>query len=75
MPNPLTERLAAYLRDLRRARGLSLDGLAALSGVSRATLSRIETAEVSPTADTLDRLASAHGMTLCFHHSTGVKSS
>ncbi|GGH34607.1 Transcriptional regulator, contains XRE-family HTH domain [Cribrihabitans marinus] len=62
MPDVLTERLAAQLRDLRCARGLTLDGLAALSGISRATLSRIETAEVSPTAEVLNRLAAAHGV-------------
>lgn len=51
--------LAEHLRTLRMDRGLTLQDLAALSGVSRATLSRIENAEVSPTAETLGRLASA----------------
>ncbi|MGR3323759.1 MAG: helix-turn-helix domain-containing protein [Pseudooceanicola sp.] len=58
----LTARLAARLRDLREARGLSLDALARLSGVSRATLSRIETGETSPTAEVLGRLAHAHDL-------------
>ncbi len=35
-----------------------------MSGVSRATLSRIENAEVSPTAETLGRLASAFALPL-----------
>lgn len=56
--------LAEHLRFLRTDRGLSLQELASESGVSRATLSRIENAEVSPTAETLGRLASAFGLPL-----------
>ena len=48
----LAERLAA----LRTAAGWSLDELATRSGVSRATLSRLERAETSPTATLLSRL-------------------
>jgi transcriptional regulator with XRE-family HTH domain len=51
------------LRNLRRARRWSLDELSALSGVSRASLSRIENGDVSPTASVLGRLAGAHGLT------------
>jgi transcriptional regulator with XRE-family HTH domain len=54
----LAERLAA----LRLAAGWSLDELATRSGVSRATLSRLERAETSPTATLLSRLARAHGV-------------
>src|ERR1700734_4166089 len=57
-------RLAGRLRELRRARRWSLDEVAALSGVSRASLSRIENGEVSPTAAVLGRLAGAHGTTV-----------
>ena len=57
-------RLAERLRELRRARRWSLDELSALSGVSRASLSRIETGEVSPTASVLGRLAGAHRTTV-----------
>jgi transcriptional regulator with XRE-family HTH domain len=57
-------RLAERLRELRRARRWSLDEVAALSGVSRASLSRIENGEVSPTASVLGRLAGAHGTTV-----------
>jgi transcriptional regulator with XRE-family HTH domain len=57
-------RLAERLRALRRARGWSLDELSALSGVSRASLSRIENGEVSPTASVLGRLAGAHRTTV-----------
>jgi transcriptional regulator with XRE-family HTH domain len=56
----LADRLAA----LRTAAGWSLDELAARSGVSRATLSRLERAETSPTATLLSRLARAHGLPL-----------
>ncbi len=41
MSDALTTRLATHLKDLRLARGLSLDALAAASGISRATLSRL----------------------------------
>jgi transcriptional regulator with XRE-family HTH domain len=57
-------RLAQRLRALRRARRWSLDELSALSGVSRASLSRIENGEVSPTAFVLGRLAGAHRTTV-----------
>lgn len=54
--------LAGHLRGLRAHRGLTLQDLADTSGVSRATLSRIENGEVSPTAETLGRLASAFAL-------------
>jgi len=57
-------RLARRLRGLRRARGWSLDDLAARAGVSRATLSRLENAAASPTAQVLGRIAAAHGLAL-----------
>ncbi|RWL19120.1 MAG: XRE family transcriptional regulator [Mesorhizobium sp.] len=56
--------LADHLRLLRMDRGLTLQDLASSSGVSRATLSRIENGEVSPTAETLGRLASAFALPL-----------
>lgn len=56
--------LAAHLRILRTDRGLTLQDLADESGVSRATLSRIENGDVSPTAETLGRLASAFALPL-----------
>ncbi|OWU86496.1 hypothetical protein ATO6_06740 [Oceanicola sp. 22II-s10i] len=58
----LTTRLADRLRLLRQERGMSLDSLAESSGVSRGTLSRIETGATSPTAEVLGRLAAAYGM-------------
>jgi transcriptional regulator with XRE-family HTH domain len=57
-------RLAERLRGLRAECDWSLDELARRSGVSRATLSRLENAEVSPTASVLGKLCSAYGLTL-----------
>lgn len=56
------QRLALRLRQLRAAQGWSLDQLAGHSQVSRATLSRLENAEVSPTASVLGRLCAAYGL-------------
>lgn len=58
------ERLARQLRSLRLERGWSLDAWAERSGVSRATLSRIENNEVSPTAVVVGRLCSALGLSM-----------
>jgi transcriptional regulator with XRE-family HTH domain len=58
------DRLAQRLKQLRSVKCLSLQELAERSGVSRATLSRIENSEVSPTAETLGALASAYEMTI-----------
>ena len=56
--------LADHLKSVRTSRRLSLQDLSAKSGISRATLSRIENAEVSPTAETLGRLASVFALPL-----------
>ena len=53
------DRLAASLRDARKARGLSLDAVAKLSGVSRSMVSQIERGESSPTVATLWNLTQA----------------
>jgi len=60
----VNHRIAARVRDLRAAHGLSLDGLAGKSGVSRSMISVIERGESSPTAIVLDKLAAALGVTL-----------
>ena len=60
----LSNRLALRLRLERDSRGWSLADLAGRSGVSKATISKIERAEVSPTAVVLVRLASAFDLTL-----------
>lgn len=59
----LDRRIAQHLRALRLERGWSLDLLAQKSGVSRATLSRLENADVSATASVLGRLSTAYGIT------------
>jgi transcriptional regulator with XRE-family HTH domain len=53
----LPQTLARRVRELRAALALSLDGLAARSGVSRSTISLIERGENSPTAVVLEKLA------------------
>jgi transcriptional regulator with XRE-family HTH domain len=60
----IDRRIAQRVRALRLERQWSLEDLAAHSGVSRASLSRIENAEVSPTATVLGRLCGAFGITL-----------
>lgn len=56
--------LAARLKELRISGGMSLDDLATRSQVSRATLSRIENGDVSPTTHVLGKLCTAYGLTL-----------
>src|SRR3954453_9187209 len=60
----LDQRIAARVRELRAARRLSLDALAARSGVSRSMISLIERGESSPTAVVLEKLAAALAVTL-----------
>jgi transcriptional regulator with XRE-family HTH domain len=62
--NDVDRRIAQRLKGLRAARGWSLDELARRSAVSRATLSRLENAEVSATASVLGKLCAAHGLTM-----------
>lgn len=58
----ITSRLAGGLRAARKARGLSLDAVAGLSGVSRSMVSQIERGESSPTVATLWNLTRALGV-------------
>ncbi|AJP58373.1 DNA-binding protein [Pandoraea vervacti] len=60
----INERIARRVRDLRSERGYSLDTLAERSGVSRSSISLIERAQTSPTANVLDKLAMALDVTL-----------
>jgi transcriptional regulator with XRE-family HTH domain len=55
----IQERLAANLRRLRIARHLSLSELARATGMSKATLSGIESGRSNPTVETLASLAAA----------------
>jgi transcriptional regulator with XRE-family HTH domain len=57
-------RIADRLKNLRLGRGWSLDELAGHSGVSRATLSRLENSAISPTTGMLSKLCAAYGMTM-----------
>lgn len=57
-------RLAHRLKSLRIERGWPLDELARLAGVSRATLSRLENAEVSPSVNVLGKLCATYGLTM-----------
>ncbi|OKH97415.1 DNA-binding protein [Streptomyces sp. CB02923] len=58
--DPMETRLAARLAELRTGQGWSLDDLARRTDVSRSTLSRLERAEISPTAALLSRLCAAY---------------
>ncbi|MCF4098062.1 helix-turn-helix domain-containing protein [Maritalea mediterranea] len=57
-----TSQLAERLKTLRQDADLTLDQLAQQSGVSRATLSRLEKGEVSPTAEVLGKLCAVYGL-------------
>jgi transcriptional regulator with XRE-family HTH domain len=60
----IERRIASRLARLRTERGWSLEALAERSGISRATLSRLERGEISPTASMLGRLCSTFSWTL-----------
>ncbi len=60
----VNDRIAARVRELRAARGLSLEALAEACGVSRSMISLIERGETSPTAVVLERLATGLGVML-----------
>jgi transcriptional regulator with XRE-family HTH domain len=57
-------RLGERVRELRRGRGLTLDGLAEISGVSRAMISKLERGEKNPTLVVAAKLAGGLGVTL-----------
>jgi transcriptional regulator with XRE-family HTH domain len=61
---PLNHRIAAQVRTLRAARGLTLEAMAARCEVSRSMISLIERGESSPTAVVLERLATGLGVPL-----------
>ncbi len=58
-PRDIQRRLAARIKETRKGKGLSLDAVAKLSGVSRSMLSQIERGESSPTVATLWNLTQA----------------
>jgi transcriptional regulator with XRE-family HTH domain len=59
-----TAAVARRVAELRRARRLSLDGLARLSGVSKGMLVQIENARSNPSIATLCRVAAALGVSV-----------
>jgi len=64
LEDAVDRRIAQRLKALRVDRGWSLDELAGRSGVSRATLSRLENSAISPTTSMLGKLCAAFGITL-----------
>ena len=64
MTDELGVALAATVGATRVARGLTVAALADASGVSRAMISKVERAEVQPTAALLAKLSGALGLTL-----------
>jgi len=56
--------VARHVAELRRARRLSLDGLARISGVSKGMLVQIENARSNPSIATLCRVAAALGVSV-----------
>lgn len=70
MDDPTTEIAAALdqvgprLRRLRTQRGVTLTALSAATGISKSTLSRLETGQRKPSLELLLPLAQAHGVPL-----------
>ncbi len=60
----INARIGTRVHELRRDRGLTLDGLAAECGVSRSMLSLIERGNSSPTAFVLNKIATGLGVPL-----------
>ncbi|MEV0378601.1 XRE family transcriptional regulator [Nonomuraea sp. NPDC050643] len=63
-PELITQAIASNVRAQRAHRGLTLDALAARSGVSRGMLVQVEQARTNPSVSTLTRIASALGVTV-----------
>jgi len=60
----INSRIAQRVRQLRADLGMTLDGLAAKSDVSRSMLSLVERGETSPTAVVLEKIATGLGVAL-----------
>jgi transcriptional regulator with XRE-family HTH domain len=61
---PLSQLVCERVRELRKAKGWTLEQLASLSGVSRSMLSQIERGAANPTLGVAFRVAQAFGMSL-----------
>ena len=59
MPEKLSLRLAANVRQLREARGLTQQQMAKLAGIPRATWGHLETGAANPTLAVLDKVATS----------------
>lgn len=57
LPTAIREAVSSNLKSARSVRGISLSGLAEISGIGKATLSGIEKGEGNPTIETLWNLA------------------
>lgn len=62
MAEEVVQRVASTIRALRESSAMSLSELARRSGLSKAALSRLETAQGNPTVETLWALAQALGV-------------
>ncbi|MEU4574533.1 helix-turn-helix domain-containing protein [Nonomuraea sp. ATR24] len=63
-PEMINQAIATNVRAQRTHRGLTLDALAARSGVSRGMLVQVEQGRTNPSVSTLTRIASALGVTV-----------
>jgi transcriptional regulator with XRE-family HTH domain len=61
---PLSQLVCDRVRALRKSKGLTLEQLASLSGVSRSMLSQIERGQANPTLGVTFRIAQAFGIKL-----------
>jgi transcriptional regulator with XRE-family HTH domain len=57
--DPAASSVGMRIREIREARGLTLDALAAKSGIAKPNLSRLENDKVTPTFETLSTIAAA----------------
>lgn len=63
---------ARIMRYARRRAGLSQRALAHAAGVPQSTVARIETGQLAPRVDTLERVLRAAGQTLTFEPTAGI---
>jgi transcriptional regulator with XRE-family HTH domain len=71
----LENNLSRSLRTLREARQISLRALAEQTGFSASFLSQVENGQASPSINSMERIATALGVTLSqfFHHAEGAQ--
>lgn len=69
-----SEGLGAKVRELRKSRNISLDGLSDLSGISKASLSKVENGKMSLTFAKLQQLSQGLGVAVAelFHEGAEV---